>query len=714
MPDDARPAAAASPSPLALGALVGLAAMAVYLSSFRHELITLDDSQYVTRNPYVLYPTWEKVGWVFSETYLPSTVLGYYQPLALASLMLDRVIEGAIAGGYAREVDPFVYHFTNILLHGLNSALVFVLIWLLTRHRLIAVFGGLLFAVHPLNVEVVSWVSQRKALLATFFALLMVLAHGCAARTGRTRWHVGTAAAFLASMLSKPTGLFLPIVLLLLDIWPLRRASQYKKVLVEKIPLLLIAAVTGWIAYQSQTAAVDMSQQQGHRPLSVTLLLACHNLTFYLAKIVLPIRLCPQYVMPDESAVVLSSPPFMAGVIGSLAMLAAGIWAIRTRCAPVWTMLAAFLLLIGSTLTPVRFMGAIAADRFAYTPMIALVILLAEGLRTWMQRPVVSATADRRATSMTIVGVAILALLSVQTIRQQAVWRDSLSYYTAVLKRFPEAPVAHYGLGNAWLHEYHTALAADDAAKAEAFLEKAVACYRRALEVGPEFSNAYYRLGHVLILRGHLREGIETIERGLSLPASDPEGFVFLGLAYMHAGDYEKAIEPYRICLQRQPSWTEVRKNLANALLRTGRAADSLEHYQRLYELNPTDLDGIQNWSVALLTVGRVDEAVEKLREVVRIRELLYLADGTKTRSASAPDNNDMAGPLADAQYTLAGALAFKGSVDEALSHLDAAITLKPELLEQAERHPAFAGLTETPGWQMLVEKHIAGSPREP
>lgn len=705
-----------TPSPFTLGLLVFLSAMALYLPSFQNELLTLDDSQYVTRNPYVLYPTWAKVGRVFSETYLPSTVLGYYQPLTMASLMLDRAVEGRLSGGYSHEVDPFVYHFTNILLHGLNASLVFLVLYLFTRSGLIAVIGGLLFAAHPLNVEVVAWVSQRKALLATFFALIMILTHERAARTGRTAWHAATCLAFLASVLSKPTGIFLPLVLLLLDIWPLRRFSR--NAIVEKVPLMVIAVITGWIAYKSQTSTVDLSGTEGHRPLSVTLLVAAHNLVFYIAKFVVPIRLCPIYVMPDEAGVLLRSPPFLAGAIGTITLSAIAIWAILKRRLPIWTMLAAFLLLIGSTLTPVRFMGAIAADRFAYTPMIALIILLAEGLRAWHVSYADPATANRRLRLTAAASAIIVALFAVQTIRQQAVWQNSRTHYGAVLARFPDAPESHYGMGNAYLSEYHKLAAKEDdasAAKAEEYLNQAVDAYRAALDVDPDYSNAYYRLGHVLILRGHVQEGINLIQQGLMLPAYDPDGFLFLGLAYTHIGDYEKAIEPYKICLERQPSWTEVRKNLANALLRTGRAGDSLEHYERLYELNPTDLDGIQNWSVALLTVGRLDEAIEKLREVVRIREMLFVK-GSASPPAASPlagngetptvDDDKDAASLADAQFTLAGALAFKGASGEALSHLDAAVSLKPDLLDQAERHPAFADLTDTPGWRMLVEKH--------
>lgn len=687
-----------------LAVMVLLVAMAVYLPTFNAEFLILDDTQYVTANPYVLYPSWQKLVACFGEILRPITVLGYYQPLTLASLMFDRVVEGALSGGYTQTAEPFIFHFTNILLHGCNAALVFLLALGLTRRTCTALFCGLLFAVHPLNVEVVSWVSQRKAVLATFFALLAVMSYVRFARTSKPHWYVAVIATYLAAILAKPTGLLLPLVFVLMDVWPLGR--DVRRHAREKVPLLVLAAIGGWIAYVSQTNAVDLTGQEGHRPLGVTALVAGHNLIFYIAKMILPIRLCPEYLMPDESVVSLGNTTVLLSVIAVALLFATCVWAYRRGIAFAWTLPIAFLLMIGPTLTPVRFTRTIAADRFAYTPLIIAIILLAEFL---VRRITPSASRVVRS-GAPVIGAIVIALFAFLTVRQQSVWRDSYAYYNAVIARFPDAPSGHYGLGNAAIGEYHRLTASDqpdaEERRAECLLN-AQSEYLRAIKADPEYCYAYYRLGHIEIIRGNLSEGIAVVERGLAQPNADPEGYLFLGLARTHAGQYAQAVDPYERFLAYQPANVEARKNLANALLRTGRAAESLPHFERLYELDPTDLDGRQNWSVALITVGRAAEAIERLRGIVGVRAELTSQENNPARQEQARAK------LADARFTLAGALAITGADNEALVELTAAIELNPALQSQALNHPAFTRLHDSTQWQRLFPQGAIPTPSD-
>lgn len=687
-----------STRPSFIALMVFLAAIAIYIPSFNAELQLIDDPQYITTNPYVLYPSWQKLGWFFAEVRQPSTVLGYYQPLTMASLMLDRVIEGWLSGGYGPRPDPFVFHLTNILLHGANSAMVFVLAMGLTRQRRLGLFCGLLFALHPLNVETVAWVCQRKALLATFFSLLMFLAYARYVQTRQRSWWIAVHGAFLAAMLAKPTALPVPAVLLLADVWPFRRFSRSS--VIEKLPLIALATIGAYVAYLSQATTVSMTIGGEHRRPIVTILIACHNLVFYLMKFIMPFDLCPRYPMPNEVDIMPDRQAFLLGWLGTIVFAVAVFWSIRRRWFAFWTMSISFLLLIAPTLTPVRFMDTIAADRFMYLPMIPLLLLLTKALGTWIKhRDALQPESSRRGRLSAIFGLVILAAFAFQTVRQQAVWQDAFSYYQAAFTRFPDSPGGHYGMGNAWLDKYHRLIARSDGAsdaEARACLDQSAEAYRRALKIDSRFSWAWYRLGHVLVLEGRLQDGISAIQNGLNLPDADPEGNLFLGLAYSHAGDYEQAISPYETCLQRQPSNCMVLKNLANALLRTGRAADALPHFERLYLLDPTDLDGRQNWGVALITVGRASEAVAQLRSVVDIRAEL-------TKHESDPSRREQASArLADARFTLAGALAIAGADNEALAELTAAIELNPALQSQALNHPAFRRLHDSTQWQRL------------
>ncbi len=669
---------------------VVLVSVALYLPTVGSEFLVLDDPQYTTGNPYILYPSWGKLAAFFTEVLRPTVVAGYYQPLTMASLMLDRVIEGYWAGAYSPRLDPTMFHLTNILLHGLCAGLVFFLIHRLCDSRWIALVAALFFAVHPLNVETVAWVCQRKALLSTFFVLLMMLAYLHYGATGRRVWMILTAIAFALSMLSKPTGLFAPLVLLLLDVWPLgRRGPQIWK---EKLPLFVIAVIGGWIAYVSQTTAIDDTIAGQHRGVLLTAMIGCHNLAFYLAKIILPIRLCPNYIAPPESEITPLAWPFAAGLVFSATLVVVGLRAYRRRDPVVWTMLTAFLVLLGPTLGPVRFTNVIAADRFAYLPMIAVLVLISELARRHL------ASWGR---ALAFVGLANVVVFAVVSWRQQTVWRNSVSFYEAILERFPDSSAGLYGLGNAYLDRYERSFGPESVIRDEqraAWLDEARTAYRKTLEVDPTFSHAHYRLGYLQILQGRTTDGIELIQRGLSQPRATPEGYFFLGTAYSHDGAYAEAIAPYEKCLQFRPSWIEVQRNLANALLRTGRAAEAIPHYERLYELNPTDLDGVQNWAIALIKTGDVRSAIEKLRGIIAIRSsLVAKSDG--------PDVAMQASNLADAYYTLAGALAMSGDEAGAMENLRRAAEIKPELLKQARENSAFDSIRAGAPWKRLLNE---------
>ncbi|HKQ47997.1 MAG TPA: tetratricopeptide repeat protein [Phycisphaerae bacterium] len=667
--------------------LVLLAAVVVYLPALRAEFLILDDSSYVTGHPYILYPSWRNLAAFFTEVLKPSVVAGYYQPLTMASLMLDRVIEARLAGALASRIDPSVFHLTNVLLHSLCAGLVFVLVLEVTTHRWAAFLCGLVFAVHPLNVEVVAWISQRKALLSTLFALCMLLAYLRYAATHRSVWYVLTILSFIFGLLSKPTGLLLPLVLLLLDVWPLRRWSR--RAVLEKLPLLGLAMVGGWIAYESQTSTVDLTDAGHHRGLLLTALIAGHNLVFYLAKIVLPIRLCPQYILPPEYEITALNWPFAAGLVFTTALALIGYFAYRRRHDAVWTMLVAFVLLLGPTLGPVRFTGTIAADRFVYLPMIAVLILaghLAARCAREVQRFIFACA------------IVVLVVFAAATWRQQAVWQNSASFYQAVIARFPDSPGGYYGLGNAYLDKYDESLsprAGTEGADGRDWIDQALQAHRKAVAIDPLYARSYYRVGHILIVQGHTAEGIDVIKKGLSLPRADPEGHFFLALAYTHVGAYAESIPHYQACLAQRASWIEVHRNLANALLRTGRAAEALPHYQRLYELNPADLDGRQNWAVARIAVGDAQGAIKILQDVIAVRAslVIHLSDDRQAAQASN---------LADARYTLAGALAIVGDLPAAMENLRLALQEKPELLEQAEKNRAFDSLKDTDDWRNL------------
>lgn len=202
-----------------------------------------DDQEYFIDNPLVKSPGLDSAGRFFAEVFEPSTVRGYYQPLTMVSLMLD-----AAMGGSAEDLRPF--HRTNLALHVVNSLLLFTLLLQLFNCPWAAALAAALFGAHPLTVEPIAWVSERKTLLAAMFALASLVCYVRYTRTRGRAAYAGVIVAYALALLSKPTSLPLPVIMLLVDYWPLRR--EMRRSVVEKLPLFAIGAVSAFVTYESQ------------------------------------------------------------------------------------------------------------------------------------------------------------------------------------------------------------------------------------------------------------------------------------------------------------------------------------------------------------------------------------------------------------------------------------------------------------------------------
>jgi len=695
---ESNPVVRGRPSPWPACLLVALAAMAVYLPTLDSGFIAIDDPQYVTDNPYILWPTWDKFAGFFTEWEKPATVAGYYQPLTLASLMLDRLIERGLAGHWPMPPQPFVYHFTNLFIHGLNAGLVCLLAYGLTRNRLAAVVCGLLFGLHPLNVEAVAWVNQRKALLSTTFAILMVLSHVRYAKSRRIEWYVATFVAFLLSLLAKPTGLLLPVVLVLVDVWPLRRFSV--RAVVEKLPLIALSAVLGYVAYRSQHLTTGLSQNVASDDPWRALLVMCHNLSFYIAKMLVPIRLAPFYKLPPDADITLANPSFLLGMFGAIVVGVTLLVALRRGWRSVWVCIAAFILMAAPALGSVRFMSAIAADRFAYMPMIAGVALLAHGLR---RRLAWDRVEKRAGLTPSIRLIAVLFALfvlpwGVYSVLQQRVWRSSRTYNEAVLARDPHGADGAFWMGVCCFEEHDQLLQAGvdpDAPEAQALLDEADRNFRAALAINPNFSKASSYVAGILLLRNRPEEARRFVDEALA-SGGDEEAHFFQGMTMSRLGNDGGAVEAYRRYLDVRPGSRETLRNLGNALVRLGRPAEAIEYYSRLFKLDPDDADALHNFGGALLTTGRPQAALYPVSRAVQIRMArLKVATGNPAQKELSL--------MADSQYLLACVLTSVGRDGEAVQMLVAAVQNKPALIDSIQQSPTLKALRESDAWRQAV-----------
>lgn len=542
-------------------ALVALAVVLVDGSVLSAQAISFDDASFIQWNPIVGRPGWRSITQAFSEVAHPSTVRGYYIPLTMCSLMVDYALG-------ARSTHLNVFHATSLALH-LGTTLLFMLaLHGMFRRIAPAALGALVFALHPLTVEPLAWVAERKTLLATFFALASLAAH-----VARARWPRHTLKLFALSLasyglavLSKPTATPLPVLLLLLDVWPLQRPSA--RAALEKLPFFAIAGVSAVVTYQSHEASAGLPTQADGGMSAVGLAIA-HNLGFYLEKFLWPVRLTSVYARPEpftlENPVVLRRLLLvLASGIGALALVR------RTRGPLVG--LAFFAVALGPTLGVVQFSWVTLSDKYAYMPVIGLLLPLTAGLAwLWNETEAPARLTHRRA----LVGACALLLvaLALRTRSQLALWRDTETLMRHMVALAPESAHTHSMLGNALLDR-------DELAEAERE-------HARALALLPSHPYVWLYYMRAVERRGDAERALNGY-RSLTARVPDmAEAHWFLGRAYASQGDPQRAARELQQAIALKPRLIPARLELARALLATGDRAASRAAVEASLEAYP-------------------------------------------------------------------------------------------------------------------------------
>lgn len=482
------PGRGAAPS-WVLGALLALATAAVYAGVANHRFVSLDDGRYVTANSQVAAGlTWQGVVWAFTTWHA-----GNWHPLTWLSHMVDVQVFG---------LKPAGHHLVNLVWHCTNTTLVFAVLLHLTGARWRSALVAALFGIHPLHVESVAWVAERKDLLCAFFGLLALGAYGSYARHPGVGKYAKVAAAFAASLLAKPMLVSLPFMLLLLDIWPLGRLGgqarpgrTFPHLLVEKLPLLALATASGVVTYLAQRGWGAV-KPLAVLPITVRLANAAQSYVIYLRKTIWPVDLTVYYPHSD----MLPTPWRIAAAVALLAALTL-VAALQLRRRPF--LLTGWFWYLG-TLVPViglvQVGGQALADRYTYVPLIGVFLALSWGAAD---------LAGQRRGGTAIMGAATTATLialSAATLGQVRHWRDTASLFGHAVSVTE---------GN-WMA---FALLGKDALDAGRPAE-AVAHLRQSLTINPYTTAAariHTDLGRALAATGSLDEAIEEFRRALRI-----------------------------------------------------------------------------------------------------------------------------------------------------------------------------------------------------
>lgn len=588
------------PGVLAACLIVAVIAFACYVPTMSSEFVRLDDYQYVIDNPLVRSPSWSGVFQFFAEVRHPSTVAGYYQPLTMTTLCLDAKLSGVDAD----HVGPFVFHLTNIMLHAVTTVLVLLLIRVATGNLLFSALAAVLFAVHPAQVESVAWISQRKTVLATPLALGAILAYLRTCNTGRKSWLAISFVLYILANLAKPTVLLLPLVLPLLDVWPLKR--PVRKSLLEKWPFAMGMVGFGWIAVvsQSQSEAQMGVPNLFNAHIAIRWVgLLCYNAMLYLGNLVWPARLSPIRALPDDLS--FSNPVIVLSCLGVIGLI--GLWLRAYRAMPSLFMgLAAFVILLSPAMGPIRFFSSCVSDRFLYLPIVFLLLPLADSCSILQQKRLTRPTMLRGAF------VLVIAAMSVLSIVQQSVWANSRNLWTRVEDLSPDESTA---LGNLALFDLQDGKLDDALRRAE-----------RAVSIAPQDANARHVLGRIYCRLNRGQEAVEQINKALELGlgSSQGAGHISLAEALLMTGDMPGSDAAFQkaIALGCTPEFATA--ELGEFALRIVRNSEvAARYYRQLVEHDPDNVVGHWNLGTALESSGRPNEAMaeyERVREIYKQR----------------------------------------------------------------------------------------------
>lgn len=569
----------------ALALAIGV--FAVYWPDASVEFVRLDDWQYVVDNPLVRQPTWAGVGRVFAEVGRPTTVDGYYQPVTMASLMLD----GLLSGG---EPSPFVFRLTNVFYHAAAAVLLMLALRAVVGGVWIPLLVAALFALHPVQVESVAWISQRKTVLSGALAMAMLwccLQHG---RTSRAGWFLGAIACFTLAVLAKPTVIPLALLPPLLN----RCLSGNPRPAWRwHLPFVAIAAALGLVAWRSQAGSGAGLATPVARSAGAIAALMMQSLGKYASNLVWPMRLSPYTPVPTQ-------PPSMADA--ACAIPAAGLlvaltlaWLGRHRAATGTVGLLGALLLIAPALGVIRFDDTVVADRFLYLPLALLALPLAA-----LARRVEQSSAQRALIARSALAGALIPL-SVLNRAQQSVWHNSFALWTHIADICPNLPKARYELavqllnadqpGAALPHAqaavnllpdhagYVLILAgcqvrAGDPAEGERTARRAL-----ALGLGPQTAAGHATIAEARLRRHDAAGARATLRDAAAAGGADAYAMAQLAeVAWRIADAPDLAVELYDQALTKQPDSPAWEWNRGAALEKAGRDEEALVAYEKV------------------------------------------------------------------------------------------------------------------------------------
>ena len=569
-----------------LAGVISLIAVLVYLSSLNNQFVNWDDDRYIIKNPHIHPLNFDLFRWAFSEFYASN-----WHPLTWISHAVDYAVWG---------LNPQGHHLTNLVFHAGNTFLVVLLsIRLLEMYRERTVqeggstfldgrramiaggMTGLLFGLHPLNVETVAWIAQRKTVLCGLFFLLSIMAYsGYVSRQGDRRAqekstgplffdtrYIVSLAFFILALLSKSMAVTLPAVLLILDWHPFKRVRSlktFRAVFIEKLPFIACSLISSLLTILAQQAG-GATKLMEIVPFSTRVLVAANAIIAYLWKTVFPMNLIPFYPYPH--GVSLFSPMYLGVVL--LLVGISSIFFISVKRNRVWLALWGYYII---TLTPVLGLvqvgGQSMADRYMYLPSLSPFLAIALAV-AWLHKNVDELEEHRLIVKVfgTCAAILVLVSLSYLTFRQVGTWSSSVELWNYVIKKEPGTALAYNNRGQAFLE------------KGE--LDNALEDFNKVIALNQSYDTAYNNRGIVFSKKGQFDKAMEDFNKAIALNQSYDEAYNNRGIVFGEKGLLDEAMEDFNKAIALNPYHSRAYFNRGYVYLKKENVESAVQNFQK-------------------------------------------------------------------------------------------------------------------------------------
>jgi protein O-mannosyl-transferase len=621
----------------------------VYWQVLDHGFLNFDDTRYVTENAHIkkgFSP--EGVTWAFTQSYASN-----WHPVTWLSHMFDFEFYG---------LNPTGHHLTNLLFHIANTLLLFGVLLKMTgaiwRSGLVAI----LFALHPLNVETVAWIAERKNVLSTFFWFLTLWTYVRFVEKKNIANYLLVALFLILGLMSKPMLVTLPFVLLLLDFWPLKRWATHGKMtlktetlfklILEKIPLFILviaASITTYIVQKGGDAVRSSEFSSFYSRIANALV----SYLAYLGKMLWPQGLSVFYPHPGNTL------PVWKTMICALVLVGITIWVVRgVQRAPYLTV--GWFWYLGTLVPVIGFVQVgeqAMADRYMYIPLIGIFITIAWGLPEWMK--------NINQKLLPVMAGIIIPLLVALTWNQVSYWKNSITLFKHAINvtenPSPSFVVAYNNLGHALVTEHR--------------YEEAVIQFRQAIKINPYYSKAHNNLGRALNELDKHNEAIEHFQQAISLEANYAEAYNNLANALGQKGKREESIVYYKEAIRFKRDYAEAHFNLGVTLGQLSRIEEAITQYQRALKINPGFILAHNNLAGMLGQRGDLRGALEHYRKAITLDP-----------------------GFAKAHNNLGSTLAQQGKLKESMTHFEKAIKIDPGYTDARKNLELAHSLTSREG----------------